>query len=141
LSDRRLAREVAVQTLYEITHTEAPYAAALAANLERRAGNPAVNSYADRLLEAVSAHRDEIATRIAGALDNWSLERVAMVDRCVLEVACAEILWFEDVPDAVAIHEAVDIARKFSTDESGAFVNGVLDRIARSQTPPPSGGS
>jgi N utilization substance protein B len=135
MSDRRLAREVAVQTLYEITHTEAPYAAALAANVERRAANPAVQAYADRLLRTVVAHRDEIAAKLAEAVENWSLERVAMVDRCVLEVACAEILWFEDVPSGVAIAEAIDVARKFSTDESGGFVNGVLDRIARAQAP------
>jgi N utilization substance protein B len=141
VSDRRLAREVAVQTLYEITHTEAPYLAALAANLERRTGNAAVHDYAERLLHAVAAHRDEIDTRLTAALDNWSFERVAMVDRCVLQVACAEILWFDDVPPAVAISQAVEIVRKFSTDESGAFVNGVLDRVARAATPPNANGA
>ena len=65
------------------------------------------------------------------ALENWDLQRVALVDRCVLEVGAAEILYFPDVPLRVIIDEAVDVVRKFSTDESGAFVNGVLDRIAR----------
>ena len=65
------------------------------------------------------------------ALEHWDLGRVALVDRCVLEVGAAEILFFPDVPLKVAIDEAVDVVRKFSTDESGAFVNGVLDRIAR----------
>jgi N utilization substance protein B len=131
VTDRRKAREVAVQTLYEIAHTEAPFAAALASNVERRAGNEAVRAYAERLLGAVAANRDEITAKLAAAIDNWSLERVALVDRCVLEVGCAEILYFPDVPVAVAIDEAVAVVRTFSTDESGAFVNGVLDRIAR----------
>ncbi len=131
MSERRLAREVAVQTLYEITHTEEEYPRALSANLERRSGRAGVHAYAARLLDCIAAHREEIAAALASALENWSLERVSMVDRCVLEVACAEILYFPDVPIAVAIDEAVQIARKFSTDESGPFVNGVLDRIAR----------
>lgn len=132
MSDRRLAREVAVQALYEIAHTEEPFPAALDANVVRREGGDAVRAYAERLVTTVVEHRDEIATRLTGAIENWSLERLAMVDRCVLEVGCAELLYFPDVPLEVAIDEAVRVARKFSTDESGSFVNGVLDRIARS---------
>lgn len=133
MSERRKAREIAVQTLYEMAHTEVPYPGPLAANLERRGGGPAVRAYAERVLATVQAHRDEITERLRAALQNWSLERVAMVDRCILEIGCAEILYFEDVPLRVLINEAVEIARKFSTEESGAFVNGVLDRIARAE--------
>ena len=92
-------------------------------------------SYAERVLNTIAAHRDEIHAQLRAALANWSLERVALVDRCVLEVGCAEILYHEDVPLRVALDEAVEIARKFSTHESGAFVNGVLDRIAQSPRP------
>jgi transcription antitermination protein NusB len=133
VTDRRKAREVAVQTLYEITHTEEDYPRALSANLERRNGNANVHAYAERLLVTIAAHREEIAALLAGALENWSLERVAMVDHCVLQVACAEILYCSDVPVPVVIDEAVEIARKFSTEESGSFVNGVLDRVARTR--------
>ena len=140
MTDRRKAREVAVQTLYEIAHTEEDYPRALAANLERRNGGTNVHTYAERLLRTVAEHRDQIAALLAATLENWSLERVSMVDRCVLEVACAEILFFPDVPRAVAIDEAVEIARKFSTEESGAFVNGVLDRVARTQGEPRQAG-
>lgn len=130
MSERRKAREIAVQTLYEIAHTEEPYPRALGDNMERRGGGATVQGYAERLLRTVGAHRDEITRCLREALVNWSLERVALVDRCVLEVGCAEILYFEDVPVAVVIDEAVDIARKFSTHESGAFVNGILHKIA-----------
>jgi transcription antitermination protein NusB len=136
VTDRRKAREVAVQTLYEIAHTEEDYPRALAANLERRTGNANVQAHAERLLATIAAHRDEIAALLTAALENWTLERVAMVDRCVMEVACAEILFCSDVPVAVAIDEAVQIARKFSTEESGPFVNGVLDRVVRTQGEP-----
>jgi len=131
MGDRRLAREVVVQALYEIAQSGADAPRVLAANLERRAAQAPVRAYAERLLREVEARRAEIAAKLTAALQHWSLERVALVERCVLEVGAAEILGFPDVPVAVTIHEAVDIARKFSTDESGAFVNGVLDRIAR----------
>lgn len=134
MSDRRKAREIAVQTLYEIAHTEEPYARALRDNLERRGGGETVGGYADRLLQTVAAHRDEISRCLREALTNWSLERVALVDRCVLEIGCAEILYFDDVPMQVVIHEAVDIVRKFSTHESGAFVNGILHKIAHRES-------
>lgn len=135
MGDRRLAREIAVQTLYEIAHTEETFERAWRTNVERRAAGDDVARYAERLLATVTAHRDAIQVQLRAALANWSLERVALVDRCVLEVGCAEILYHEDVPVKVALDEAVEIARKFSTTESGAFVNGVLDRIA--QTPRP----
>ena len=133
MSERRKAREIAVQVLYEMAQTEVPYPTPLATNLERRGGGEAVRVYAERLLRSVAEHRDEITSRLRAALSNWSLERVALVDRCILELGAAEILYFHDVPLKVVMNEAVEIARKFSTDESGAFVNGVLDRIAHGE--------
>jgi N utilization substance protein B len=130
MGDRRLAREIAVQTLYEIAHTEEPFGRALRSNLERRQAGDEVAAYAERLLQTITAHRDSIDAQLGAALENWSWERVALVDRCVLQVGCAEILHHEDIPLRVALDEAVEIARKFSTHESGAFVNGVLDKIA-----------
>lgn len=131
MRERRLAREVAVQTLYEVAQSDVAWQRALAANAERRAATDPVTAYAARLVESVTDHRDEITALLRAALLHWDLERVALVDRCVLEVGTAEILHFPDVPVRVVIDEALDVVRKFSTDESAAFVNGVLDRIAR----------
>jgi len=128
---RRLAREVAVQTLYEMAQSEAPLRQALRDNLARRKGDEGARVYAQRLLDVIAARGNEIRSCIDTALSNWSWERVALVDRCVLQVSTAEILAFPDIPIRVSIDEAVEIARKFSTDDSGAFVNGVLDRVAR----------
>ena len=139
MAARRLAREIAVQTLYEMAQAETPWAHALRSNLERREGGDAEQSYARRVLETIEARGDEIRQRIDAALENWAWERVALVDRCVLQVGCAEILAFPDVPLRVSIDEAVEIARKFSTEESGAFVNGVLDRVARDAQRPDDG--
>jgi len=128
-----MAREVAVQALYEMDQTETDWPRPLAENALRRNASEPSRAYAERLLRAVAEHRDSIRAALAGAIENWSLERVAMVDRCVLEIATAEILYFDDVSVATIIDEAVAVVRKFSTDESGAFVNGVLDRIARAK--------
>ena len=131
MRERRLAREVAVQALYEIAQSETSWERALAANVERRDASPDVAAYAEDLVRAVRDHHDEIAGLLREALLHWDLERVALVDRCVLEVGAAEIIYFPDVPVRVVIDEALDVVRKFSSDESAAFVNGVLDRIAR----------
>lgn len=131
MRERRLAREVAVQALYEIAQSGIAWEQALATNVERRAANDTVAAYATRLVHSVTGHRDEITEVLRAALLHWDLERVALVDRCVLEVGTTEILHFPDVPVRVIIDEALDVVRKFSTDESAAFVNGVLDRIAR----------
>jgi N utilization substance protein B len=131
MRDRRLAREVAVQTLYEMAQAQAPWSRALQANVERREANRDAAAYAERLVSTVQSQRQAITAALEQALENWDLQRVALVDRCVLEVGAAEILYFPDVPLRVIIDEAVDVVRKFSTDESSAFVNGVLDRIAR----------
>lgn len=133
MSDRRLAREIAVQTLYEMDQSGETWPRPLADNASRRNATPAARAYAERIVRTVTDHRAEIQQAVAGALENWALDRVAMVDRCVLEVGATEILKYDDVPVAVVIDEAVAIVRKFSTDESGAFVNGVLDRIARTR--------
>jgi N utilization substance protein B len=134
VSDRRLAREIAVQTLYQMDQAGEAWPQPLADNAARRNASQGAREYAERLVRTVAEHRDEIHESVTAALLNWALERVAMVDRCVIEVGTAEIQYFEDVPVAVAIDEAVAVARKFSTDEAGAFVNGVLDRIARART-------
>jgi N utilization substance protein B len=138
MGDRRLAREVAVQALYEIAQSGISWRGALAANLERREAGPATAQYAERLVATVQTRRAAITAAMQQALENWDLQRLALVDRCVLEVGATEILFFPDVPLKVVIDEAVDVVRKFSTDESGAFVNGVLDRIARDAQSPRS---
>lgn len=137
---RRLAREIAVQTLYEVAQSEVSWRQALDANVERRHGDSEARTYAARLLEAIEARSADIRVRIDAALANWSWERVALVDRCVLQVGTAELLAFPDVPVRVSINEAVEIARKFSTDASGPFVNGVLDRVAHDVQPAPDRG-
>lgn len=110
-------------------------AVTLAAEAKRAAGEPERQAswlYAREIVDGVVDHRDEIDEQIATHSRDWRLERMPAVDRALLRLGTWEILWNEDVPTAVAIDEAVELAKELSTEESGAFVHGVLARIARS---------
>jgi N utilization substance protein B len=85
--------------------------------------------FADKLIRGVLEHRDELDTRIKQHAENWDLHRMAVVDRNILRLAIFEMLYREDIPPIVSINEAVDIAKKFSTHDSGKFVNGILDKV------------
>lgn len=87
--------------------------------------------YGTRLARKVLENQEDLDARIAAAASNWDLERIAIVDKLIIRCAVAELMYMEDVPLKVAINEAVDIAKKFSTGDSSRFVNGVLDAIAK----------
>jgi N utilization substance protein B len=85
--------------------------------------------FADPLIRGVIQYRDTIDEKIKCHAKNWEFHRIAAVDRNVMRLAIYEMLYREDIPPVVSINEAVDIAKKFSTQDSGKFVNGILDRI------------
>jgi N utilization substance protein B len=93
------------------------------------ASQAAVRLFADPLIRGTIEHRAEIDARIQKQVKNWALNRIAAVDRNVLRLAIYEMLHRDDIPPVVSINEAVDIAKKYSTAESGRFVNGVLDKL------------
>jgi len=89
----------------------------------------AVRVFADPLIKGTLEHRDESDELIKKHAKNWELHRIAAVDRNILRLAIYEMLHRDDIPPVVSINEAVDIAKKFSTQDSGKFVNGILDKI------------
>jgi transcription antitermination protein NusB len=89
----------------------------------------AVRFFADPLIRGTLEHRDEADSLIKKHAKNWELHRIAAVDRNILRLAIYEMLHREDIPPVVSINEAVDIAKKFSTQDSGKFVNGILDKV------------
>ena len=91
-------------------------------------GEP-VSAYAAELVRGVQAHRTQIDELLAAHATGWTLERMPAVDRNILRIGTYELLWAEDVPDAVALSEAVALARDLSTEGSPAFVNGLLARL------------
>ena len=129
MSARSKARKRAVDLLYE---ADLRGSDALATLAERVAlGQPPVQEYTVELVEGVTAHRERIDQLLSDYAVGWTIERMPGVDRAVLRVGLFELLWRPDVPDAVAIDEAVELAKSLSTDESPRFVNGVLARILR----------
>jgi N utilization substance protein B len=85
--------------------------------------------FADPLIRGTIQHRDKLDEQIKKYAKNWDLHRIAAVDRNILRLAIFEMIHREDIPPIVSINEAVDIAKKFSTEDSGKFVNGILDKI------------
>jgi N utilization substance protein B len=90
----------------------------------------AVRNFAEPLIRGVLENRDALDSELQDLAANWDLHRMAGVDRNILRLAAHELLQRDDVPPVVIINEAVDIAKKFSTDDSGKFVNGILDKLA-----------
>jgi N utilization substance protein B len=97
----------------------------------------ATRQFADRLIRGVVEKRPELDKRITQFAQNWDLKRMAVVDRNILRLAIYEMYFRDDIPPVVSINEAVDIAKKFSTEDSGKFVNGILDKIKGELLRPP----
>jgi transcription antitermination protein NusB len=132
---RRQARGYALQVLYaldlndrqEVDDALREYGSAFELEMDDRAVD-----FARELVLRVVTHRADIDDVIQGASKNWRLERMARVDRNILRLAACELKYALDVPVKVVINEAVELAKRFGTGESAAFVNGILDRIAAS---------
>ena len=92
-----------------------------------------VQRFADELVRGVLEHRDEIDGRLSRQTANWRLDRLAAVDRNILRIAMFELLFRRETPPAVAIDEAIEIAKRFGAEDSGRFVNGVLDGFVKGQ--------
>ncbi|NMO89644.1 transcription antitermination factor NusB [Actinomycetospora sp. TBRC 11914] len=97
---------------------------------------PPVSDFAQTLVEGVVAHRDHIDASLGEMARGWSVERMAAVDRAILRIGAFEVLFTDDVDDAVAIDEAILLARELSTDDSPRFVNGVLAGLASGRREP-----
>ena len=93
------------------------------------AGEVEMRLFADPLIRGALEHRDAIDEHIKKHAKNWEFHRIAAVDRNIMRLAIYEMLFREDIPPIVSINEAVDIAKKFSTQDSGKFVNGILDKV------------
>jgi N utilization substance protein B len=130
---RTKARKRAVDVLYEADLRGADPVELLRERIADT--SPPVPDHAVRLVEGVAAHGDRIDELIGRHASGWSLQRLPDVDRAILRMATFELLWADDVPDAVVIDEAVELAKALSTDDSPAYVNGVLGAILDAEVP------
>ncbi len=126
---RRKAREAALQALFFMDHGGEFTPGALARFRAGFAPKTEAVPHFERLVHGVLRTRGILDRLIARYSENWSLERMAGVDRNVMRIALYEMLWCADVPPRVAIDEAVEIGKKYGGEESGAFINGIVDRV------------
>jgi N utilization substance protein B len=127
---RRDSRRIAIEILYQADLTGRSPLEVLEERRDLGEGGD-LSAFAQDLVRGVTERRDELDRVIGEHAEDWTVPRMASVDRTLLRVACFEILYREDVPAAVAVDEAVIAAKELSTEASGRFVNGVLGRIVR----------
>ncbi|HKX12979.1 MAG TPA: transcription antitermination factor NusB [bacterium] len=143
MGNRRKAREVTLQLLYETELAQKPglevterfWKDPHSLILEDSELSPQamdeVKAFTRQILEGVSSNVREIDALVEQHSTHWKVSRMASVDRNILRMAVFELLYCQDIPASVTINEAIEIAKKYGTEESGAFVNGILDHIAK----------
>lgn len=136
MAARSKARKRALDILFEADSKGVPIPGILAEHIRRRAadGSPELNEYAIALVTGVAQHQSDIDARISQHSQGWTLDRMPDVDRAITRLAVYEILYEDDVPDAVAISEAVDLSTDLSTEDSPRFIAGVLHAISDPET-------
>jgi transcription antitermination protein NusB len=137
MGQRRRSREVALQVLYGMEMTDLSPDEAISSHYEFMITNEdkesqaflLIRPFAERLVRGVTLHRHDIDHTIVAASEHWQLDRMSIVDRNILRIALFEMLYCPDVPPKVSINEAIDVGKKFGSEDSGSFINGVLDHI------------
>ncbi|MDP2167647.1 MAG: transcription antitermination factor NusB [Thermodesulfovibrionales bacterium] len=132
---RRRAREYALQALFRMEFTGEHLGKEALKLLCEDDDEAALEFFADIVI-GTRKNLNEIDAAIKGAAEHWVLERMAIVDRNILRAAAYELLFRKDIPQAVVINEAIEIAKKYSSSESASFINGILDKIAKESAAP-----
>ena len=127
---RRKSREYALQMLYQydVSHQSAGLSDGFWADNEAPEN---IMEFSNILVDGVIKNLDKIDDKISLSASNWSIERMAVVDRNILRMSVFELFYITDIPVKVTINEAIEIAKRFGEEESGSFVNGILDRIVK----------
>ncbi len=129
MKKRTRARELALQFLYQLDLRGFDFLDEAGAFLRDEESDKGTRDFALRIVNGSAEHRDEIDDIIRSVAQNWDIERMAVIDRNVLRMATFELLYCEDVPPKVSINEAIELGKRYSTQNSGGFINGVLDKI------------
>ena len=137
MSIRRRAREIALQVLYQLDIDQRAPQEALDIYFENFRPSEKTREFCQRLVEGVRQHREEIDRLIGENAEHWTLKRMATVDRNILRMATFELLHCPDIPFKASLNEAIELAKKFGTEESSAFINGILDKIHSLLAPVP----
>ena len=141
MTRRSRAREVALQLLFQRDHNPGVERTAIEQFANDRLKDAEIRQFCLELYDGVLRHLDQIDQKLAAAAENWRLVRMPTVDRNLLRLGSFEVLFRKDTPPAVALDEAIELARRFGTAESASFINGVLDRLRREAEPPLADGT
>jgi len=131
MGNRRKARELVLEALYRVEVTQDDPDDVMKDIFLRREQNPEIREFSSRLFRTTTEHMKEIDALIAEYVENWDLSRMAMLDKNILRFAICELLYVKGIPVKVTLNEAIEIAKRYSTEDSGRFINGVIDRIAK----------
>jgi len=131
MSKRRRARECALRTLYAIELSGNPVDVCIDDVILKNEGDREIVAFANKLVRNSVDNRKKSDAIIKEKLLNWDINRVALIDQILLRLAISEFLYFKDIPPKVTINEAVELAKEFSTNKSGQFINGILDSILK----------
>lgn len=134
---RTQARECALKILYQIDMAEQPLDQILSSFWEFQPVPEEVSEFAEQLVRGTREHLSEIDQKITQYTENWQLNRMAVVDRNILRFSVYELLYLDEIPPKVTINEAINIAKKYSQEEAGKFVNGILDKINHTEVHKP----
>ena len=126
---RRKAREIALQVLYGLNFENIDAQKALDLFWSNFVAPKAAKEFAAFLVQGTCEHKEELDKLIAGCSDNWSLGRMSKVDINILRLAVFEFLYCDDIPPKVTLNEAVDLGKTFGSENSGSFINGILDAL------------
>lgn len=129
MKKRTRARELSLQFLYQLDLLGDELMAELARFLRDEERDAETCRFAKRIVQGAFEQRLRIDTEIQAVAQNWQISRMAVIDRNVLRLAAYELLYCEDIPPKVAINEAIELGKRYSTSNSGAFINGILDKI------------
>jgi N utilization substance protein B len=139
MTRRTRGREIALQVLYLMEQNPSVDPAEIERFIERRLREPKLRTFARALVAGVRQHQPEIDGLISRVAENWRLDRMAAIDRNILRLGAFEMIYCPDMPPKVAINEALELAKRYSTAQSSRFVNGILDRLQNAERTPPPG--
>ena len=128
---RRLARELALKVLYRYVEGDDNLPLVLENVLEAKNYQSPDKSFARILVEKTLANLEEIDEKIIKVIQNWEYDRISVVDKIILQMGTCEIVYFDDIPPQISINEAIEIGKKYGGNDSGRFINGVLDAIKK----------
>ena len=136
MTRRSRGREVALQVLYQVEQNPGVSPVEIRRFIERRLlEDRKLCEFTEGLIDGVQEHQTQIDTMISQVAENWRLDRMAAIDRNILRLGAYEMLFRPEIPAKVAINEALELAKRYSTAQSSRFVNGILDRVLQYQAP------